>query len=244
MEEIDFWNSIKNYDNEINSIFTSNSILIKKLKKINFKNKKIADFGCGIGNCFKYIKEAEIIYAIDFSKNMLTQAKSKNKNIENVSYILSNIKNCKLPKKIDIALSINSIFPQNYNEFDEFIKNILKNTKKNGEIIILLPSFESYTFYLQMLAKLKFENNNNPIQVLEEMNNIFQNTNYSPFGYINIKNKIIQKKWLKEEIEFRLNHYNFKNLEIKKLKIELKNDELKKKIPEYQRWYWLLEIKP
>lgn len=244
IEEIEFWENVKNYDKEINSIFKGKSNLKKIINEIKNKNKKIiADFGCGIGNSLELIKDFKKIYAIDFSENMLKQAKNKNKKIKNIKYIKNNLNNCQLPEKVDYALAINAIFPKNFAEFDIYFENILNNVKKNGKLILLLASFEAYTFLLQMIAKQKFETNKNPQIVINEINEIVSKHNYSPFGYIISDSNRIEKKWLKEEIEFRLSKYNLKKTKITKLEISFPNDNLKKEIPELKRWYWLIKIK-
>lgn len=244
ISEIDFWNNIKNYDKEINSVLIYDNLLVKELKKISNKKKKIiADFGCGIGNSLKYIQEFKKIYAIDFSKNMLETLKNNNNNnLKNINFLKNDIKKVKLNEKVDIILAINSIFPKNYSEFDEYINNILNNLKEKGEILLLLPSFEAYTYYLQMLSIIKFNKTKNPNLVKTEMEEIFKNRNYNAFGYIINQNGIMQKKWLKEEILFRLKKYNFKNLTIKKMETELKNNLINEKNTKFKNWYWMIKI--
>jgi trans-aconitate methyltransferase len=76
-KDIDFWEKdLKDYEKQVISVFNVENILIEELKKIKNKHKKIvADLGCGVGDAFKYLKEFKKVYAIDFSKNMISKAK-------------------------------------------------------------------------------------------------------------------------------------------------------------------------
>jgi len=171
-----------------------------------------------------------------------TLKNNNNNNLKNINFLKNDIKKVKLNEKVDIILAINSIFPKNYSEFDEYINNILNNLKEKGEILLLLPSFEAYTYYLQMLSIIKFNKTKNPNLVKTEMEEIFKNRNYNAFGYIINQNGIMQKKWLKEEILFRLKKYNFKNLTIKKMETELKNNLINEKNTKFKNWYWMIKI--
>ncbi len=244
-EDKKFWEQVKNYDQEVTSVFIEKNELIKKINLIKNKNKKIiADFGCGTGNSIPYISKFKKIYQIDFSENLLKQNKNIYINLKNIEYINQEISKTILKEKVDVIIAINSIFPKKYDEFDEHIINLVRNIKKEGEIILILPSFEALTFLYQIESHYKFNNGLNPIEIKKYIQNVIVNYNYDPLGYVITASGLIQKYWLKEEIEFRLQKYNFKKLSIEKLNLNWKT-QLKK--PEYinypKFWFWMISIK-
>ena len=118
LEDINYWESEKNYENNIFSVFAVNNTLTDYILKTKNKNRKeIADFGCGIGNAIPYLKNFKKIYEIDFSSNMLKQAKEKFKNLSNIDFIEGDLKNAKI-KPVDIILSLSSLMPKNYSDFE------------------------------------------------------------------------------------------------------------------------------
>jgi len=239
VSELDFWEHIENYDREINSIFSGKNDLTEQFKLIcNPWEKTVADFGCGPGNALKYFCDFKQISAIDFSSNMLAQAKVNNQNQTNIRYFQQDIKQIILLEKVDVSISINSIFPSTYSEFDAFVANILLNTKKGGTIFLLLPSFESYTFHLQMLAVKRSAEESDPECVEREMALIFKAYNYSPLGFILSDLNRVQKKWLKEEVEFRLSVYNLAQVTVEKMMYHTDNSD----ILNHKRWYWMVSI--
>ena len=237
--ELTFWESVKDYDKEINSIWINdNDKILEKIINTKDRKKQVClDLGCGSGNSFRYLKEFKQVYGVDFSKNMLNLAK---KQIEpNVKLIHSKIEEFNFDKpKPDVIFSINSIFPNNFSHFIEIITNVKKISKIGGEIYILLPSFEYYTFNYQLQIEKKFnETQNKNGEVNQLLNKILIEKNYSPLGYSTNNKGRIQKRWIKEEIEYQFEKY-FKNISVEKFEIDIK--ELKK--PFNKRWYWLVKI--
>ena len=239
-----FWESITDYNKQIASVFNiDKNILIQYLDSIKNKDKKIiADIGCGPGNSFKHLKEFKKVYAFDFSKKLLEIANEKKP--KNIEIFKENILKYKLPEKVDISLAVMSIFPNNYSELDEIVLNILNNTKKKGEIILVLHSFESRTFSFHLDSDFYFKKSLNSQEILTQINNQVQFSNYHPFGYLKINSGIIQKYWLKEEIEFRLSKYNFKHIKIEKLELDWEKQLNLKEYKNYPKlWFWFVKIK-
>ncbi|GAB6146937.1 class I SAM-dependent methyltransferase [Desulfocicer niacini] len=239
VSELDFWEHIQDYDREINSIFTGKNNLTQLFEAIlDPSEKNVADFGCGPGNALKYFCNFKQVNAIDFSSNMLAQAKANNHNQKNIRYFKQNIKQIHLLEKMDVSISINSIFPSTYKEFDDFFANILFNTKKGGTIFLLLPSFESYTFHLQMLEVKRSTEESDAECVARDLALIFKTYNYSPLGFILSDLNRVQKKWLKEEVVFRLSFYSLEHVSVKKMMYHTGNADCLN----HKRWYWLVSI--
>lgn len=240
---LEFWENIKDYEKEIVSVFKNDNILIEELKNIKNKEKKsILDLGCGSGNSFKYIKDFKEIHVIDYSENMLNIA--KNNNYKNIIYHKKNLLDFNLNLKFDVIIAIMSIFPQDYTEFTKIIENIKKHLKKKSVLYIVVQSFETATLYFQILSKNMFEKGEKPEIILNKINQEVKNRNYNPFGYLKTTNNIVQKYWLKEELEYRLKYEN--NLKIiftKKLELDWKTQfKFEKDLSKQKLWYWFLKI--
>lgn len=201
-EQLNFWENIIDYNNEIDSVLNSNNNLTKEINKINFKNKIITDIGTGNGNLFKYLKDYKQIIAVDFSKNMINFAKKESKrlNLKKIKFINLNILEKEIETKSDILFSINAFFPENYNEIQNFKENIKNSIKDNGEIYLLLSSFESFIRELQILTRINFEKyqKNNTKENFETFQK-FKNLKVGIHGYYHC-GKRNRKYWLKEEI--------------------------------------------
>ncbi len=245
IEDITYWEKIENYEKEIISVFEIKNSLTKYLKSIKNKDKKeIGDFGCGVGNAIPYLKDFKKIYEIDFSQNMLKLAEKKYSKNKNIEFIKGDNKTTKI-NPIDIILAVSSVMPKNYSEFDIIIENFLKNLKKNGEIILVLPSFESITLLYHLKSDFLFKQGKTPTEIQQILTQMQINQNYSPFGYFITDINLIQKHWLKEEIELRLLKYNFKKIQIEKL--ELDWEKQIRNLKEYKNypklWFWFVKIK-
>lgn len=247
MKPVEFWNNVKDYNKEIVSVFVEekNNKLIEMLNEIKDKDKKIiADFGCGIGNSFKYINKFKKIYAIDFSKNMLEFASNNKYKKENFNLIHSEISNIELDEKVDVSLSIMSLFPNNFQEFEKTIINFKKNTKKGGEIILVISSLESRLFSFQIKSDYLFNQGVNFREIQTDVLNEFKESNFTPFGYLKTNSNNIQKHWLKEEIIFNLNKLNLNEVEVTKLELDWKTQIKFKELKNYPKlWYWIVKIK-
>lgn len=245
---LQIWENIKDYDKEVISIFENkqNNLLIEKINKIKNKNKKIVlDLGCGSGNSFEYLLNFKKIIAIDFSINMLKQAKAKAKklNISEIKFLNLTLEQVSLDQPVKVIIAANSIFPSNYGEFDYIMASVKKNIKKNGTILMVLLSFESLTFFYQILAHNEFKTKQEINASFSLINKYILDSNYSPFGYINTTLGM-QKHWLKEEIEFRLKIYNFKKIKIEKLELDWELQIKQPQLKEYPKlWFWIVEIK-
>jgi len=246
-EDKDFWETVKSYNDEIIPVFfdkfAKNNKLIQDFKNIsNKKDKLIADFGCGAGSSFKYIKDFKKVYAVDFSKNMLEKAEKNS--YEDFVLIEDDIKRVKLPEKVDIILAVSSVMPKNIGEFYITIDNFLNNLKKDGEIFLVLPSLEAKIFYYIILADFFFKKGEEPSSIYEKIVNLEKKENFNSFGYLLHKVGIIQKYWLKEEILFRLEKYNFSTISINKLELDWVEQMKIPNLKEYpKQWFWYLRIK-
>lgn len=243
----EFWDGFDgNYEETVISVFENRNELIKLLECMPNKNEKtIADFGCGVGNAVPYLLEFRKIYQIDFSENMLLKSKTRHECLENIEFLLGDNESTKLKEKVDVIIGINSVFPLRYEDFNIAIKNFIENTKENGEIILVMASFEFHTFRYHLDADYLFSKKENPMAVKNYLLGKQRSENYNPFGNVISPFKTIQKKWLKEEILFRLRGFNFSSVKIQKLKLTWNSRQYKNlDFTCYPRpWQWLVKIK-
>lgn len=106
------------------------------LKNENYKN--ILDVACGTGRFFKLYKGK--IYGIDFSEDMLKQARKKK------HFLLKKADASKIPFKNNMFdITITSQFIKHTPEYEKVIKEMTRVTKKGGKIIIDFPNKFSIT---------------------------------------------------------------------------------------------------
>ncbi len=245
LKELDFWENLKDYDSSIVSVFATENELTELISNIGNKNKKVvADFGCGFGNSFKYLKEFKRVYAVDYSKNMLENAKKKVTG--NEILIHERIEKIEFDEKADISFAISSIIPNSITEFYNMIDSIIKNTKKEGQIILTLASFESRIFSIQLDADYMFNHGEDPAKISKILGGWEIKGNFSASGYLISKigkTNLIQKQWVREELLFRLQRYDFKKVEIVKLNLDWDKQLKKKGYIKYPNlWLWLVKI--
>ncbi len=244
-QDLDFWEQVQNYKEHIISVFETSNELTEMLFRIKDKEiKEVVDFGCGEGRSFPYLDKFKKIHAVDFSENMLNKAKQKNNKLANVEYYKGDLRYYFL-YPVDVVLSVSSVMPKSIQEFNIIISNFIKNLKKEGEIILVLPSFESRTmlfhYKLDMMTFEKFAND----KIRELIGEEIIKCNYSPYGYFMTDIGLIQKHWIKDEIFYRLQNFKFKKIIIEKLLLDWKSQVIG--LPHLSThpslWFWLVNIK-
>src|SRR3989344_1822008 len=66
--------------------------------------------------------------------------------LKNVSLCLEDIRKIKYKNKFDVIISVNSIIMPSYNDIDKSFSNLKKALKKEGRILMILPSMESVIY--------------------------------------------------------------------------------------------------
>jgi len=106
------WYEVYSKNPEIYDLFSKyedygNKVLKELLKEVNFEDKYVLDIGCGTGKYIPLIAPlCKRYYALDISKEMLGFAKQKNRNLNNIIYLLAD--SSKIPlmdDSIDIVFS-------------------------------------------------------------------------------------------------------------------------------------------
>ena len=115
------------------------------------KNISILDFGCGIGNLYKFLNKKNfkgIYTGIDISKLQIVFAK-KNIKSKRASFYHQNIFKKKLTKKYDYIF-INGVFnnltSNNFKVLEKIIKTLFKNCK-------IMMAFNNLSYYVDYYDK-------------------------------------------------------------------------------------------
>jgi len=244
MDELGYWENETEYDKHIISVFKIDSILSDYLK--NYPNKNICDvidFGCGVGHAIPYLTGFKNIYAVDFSQNMLKQAQANYAESSNIQFITGDLKSTIL-QPVELILAVASVMPKDNDEFEQIINNFLANLKENGQILMVLPSFESNTLLFHYKADYFKKEGWSNKKIQTKLRTMQEKQHYSPFGHLMTSIKLPQKHWLKEEIEFRLDKFSFNKIAIEKLQLDwveqIPGHAVYKDYPKL--WFWLVTI--
>jgi len=125
------------------------------LKKViaNLSGSKIVvDLGCGTCEYAQAAKEAEKIYAIDISGEMLKVCREKLKNFKQVEIINTPIENFTPSVLADLVITIGIWEYTNPSGLYEKIKNITKNGSK---VIVVFPNIYNGLNWMRSIAKWK-----------------------------------------------------------------------------------------
>lgn len=106
--------------------------------KYNISNPDVLELGCGSGSMtLRLAGICREVVAVDRSDDMLAIARDKLKGARNVRLLCSDIRDFKIEKKFDVAVSACDVF--NYMHTDDDLKRALKSAKsalKDGGLLI------------------------------------------------------------------------------------------------------------
>lgn len=133
------------YKNIYFSKHSGKYILNSIRKYINFKNKKLLDFGCGPGYLIEKLLNFPCqINGLDFSKKSIEQANKKFKNHKNFAKAVSTDK---LPSSfednsMDIVICVETLEHLKDKDLDQTLEEIYRILKKGGHVAITTPNKE------------------------------------------------------------------------------------------------------
>ena len=242
-----FWDAIDDYDEEIVSVFSveKNNVLIDAIEAIDDKgHKSIIDVGCGVGKSFKYISSFEKKYAIDSSANMIRKAK-EHINSKGIMFYKGDALDFSLNCKCDFAMAIMSLFPENDIEYSAMLRNIMRHLKHNGELFLVVHSFESAVLYLHYLARDYLAKGMSNYEVEQLINKEASDRKFHPFGLFEMNSKphIIQKHWIREELEMFIEDSGYEMRYINKLELDFTAQyKFSRDVGTRKLWYWFCRI--
>lgn len=157
-----YWNTVaEHYESEVFSVLAddSKSLVTQTIKKYGTPSRTAIDLGCGIGYFLPYLnKYFGKVHAIDFSENCLQQARKNTETLDDIEYWCEDMSSPKIQiPKANFILSINSVISQSLTVRNGIFRSIGKLLKRNGHLLLVVPSLESSLFsdYQQIKWNLK-----------------------------------------------------------------------------------------
>ncbi|MEW5771929.1 MAG: class I SAM-dependent methyltransferase [Thermodesulfobacteriota bacterium] len=237
-----FWDALTDYEQEIRSIFATDNVVTAALAAVPDKaDKVVGDFGCGPGNAFPHLRDFRRVYGVDYSENMLGQAREKRQ--PNVELLQGRIEDMRLPEPCDLCLALASLMPMNLVHFHQMLDNLLSNTRENGQLMTVLPSLEFRTFAFQLEVDILADQGRDPADIVRALRKQIEAYQFNPLGYMLTDGGLVQKAWLREEIAYRLEKYGFKAVEIRKLELDWERQIKRPDLGHLPRpWLWFVHI--
>lgn len=214
-----YWEKIApSYNDEIFDVLLQDrkKSIISAIKKFSSKQKTVIDIGCAIGKWIPVLSPLfKTVYAIDISAKNLEIAKKNHSSYKNVKYIRVNMsdRKAKIPK-CDFAICINAILTSSLKDRTVFFTTLSKCLKKEGHIVITVPSLESTMLAAIINNQFRIDKNildkkMNENEAIKKWNNIRQ-------GNVDI-DSVPTKHYLKEELSLLLTQAGFKIKAIEKI---------------------------
>lgn len=241
-----YWEKIApEYNTEIFDVLQNDKkgIILSAIKKFASKKKTVMDIGCAIGKWLPALSPAfKKVYAIDISNENLKIAQKLYPEFTNIAYSRVDMSDAKLKiKKCDAAICINAILSGTQHKRNIFFSNLKKCVKKNGSLILVIPSLESAM--LTSIIRQRWDPDKDAPDFLskrkpkEQLKNLLQG-NTSIDG-------VPHKHYLKEELLLLLNNEGFTVDMFQKIEYdwttEFRNPP--KWLKEPRPWDWMVVVK-
>lgn len=238
-----YWEKIApNYNDEIFDVLKNDKkrIIVSAIKKAAAKTKTAIDIGCAIGKWLPVLSPAfKKVYAVDISKENLAIAKRLYPEFSNVDYVRADLSNprAKLPL-CDVGICINAILTDSLEKRNVFFVNLKKCIKKNGDLILVIPSLESSM--LTSVIRQRWDPDKDANSVFKKNKSGFQLKNIL-HGNAEIDG-VPTKHYLKEELQLLLSKEGFKTKEFQKIEYEWRTEFLKPPtwLKDPKPWDWMV----
>jgi len=244
--ERSYWEKIApDYNDEIFDVLANDkkAIIKKTIRQFASKTKSVIDIGCAIGKWLAILSPAfKKVYAIDISQQNLDIAKEKYSRLDNIIYQRVDMSNAKAEiPKCDLAICINAILTGTQQKRNVFFKNLQKCVKKNGHLILVIPSFES--FMLTSIIRQRWNPDKDSKGTIDKKKSVAQLQNMLE-GNASIDG-VPHKHYLKEELELLLNNEGFAVKNFFKIEYEWNTEFLKPPhwLTNPKPWDWMVHAK-
>ena len=238
-----YWEKIApDYNEEIFDVLKNDSkgVIVSAIRKIASKNKTAIDIGCAIGKWLPVLSPIfKKVHAVDISKENLEIAKKLYPEFTNVYYDRIDMSNprAKMPL-CDAGICINAILTSSLKKRNGFFTNLKKCIKKNGYLILVIPSLESSM--LTSIIRHRWNPDKDANGVIRKKNSGVQLKNILQ-GNAEI-DRVPTKHYLKEELQILLNNEGFKAEDFQKIEYDWHTEFLKplKWLKEPKPWDWMV----
>lgn len=238
-----YWEKIApDYNEEIFDVLKNDNkgVIVAAIKKVAAKQKTVIDIGCAIGKWLPVLSPAfKKVYAVDISKKNLEIAKKLYPEFTNVQYGHADMSNskAKLPS-CDVGICINAILTDSVKKRNMFFTNLKKCIKKNGYLILVIPSLESSM--LTSIIRQRWDPDKDAGGAISKKKSGIQLKNILQ-GNAAIDN-VPTKHYLREELQLLLNNEGFKAEDFQKIEYEWDTEFLKppKWLTQPKPWDWMV----
>ena len=242
-----YWEKIAlNYNDEIFDVFQNDKtgIIRSAINEYASADKTVMDIGCAVGKWIPFLSSRfKKVVATDISARNLEFAKKNCAGIKNAGYKRIDMSDLKIKTtKCDMAVCINAILTGSLKKRIVFFKSLSKCIKKNGVLILVVPSLESsmYTSIIRHRWKVDItEDTKRP-----RLKNYEQKIDNYRQGNIEI-DSVPTKHYLQEELSLLLAQEKFRVISFKKVEYNWKTEFLHppKWLKEPYPWDWLCVAK-
>lgn len=241
-----YWEKIAPaYNTEIFDVLKNDNkgIIVSTITRLSDQEKTIIDIGCAIGKWLPVLSPLfNKVYAIDISIENLNIAKKLYPGLTNITYSRVDMSNPKATiKPCDVGLCINAILTDSLKKRNVFFNNLKKCVKKNGYLVLVIPSLESSL--LTSIIRQKWDPDKDAHLFISKKKNNQQFKNML-HGNAEIDN-VPTKHYLKEELELLLKNEGFTAEEFHKIEYEWNTEFMKppKWLKEPRPWDWMVLAK-
>ncbi|MCE5340772.1 MAG: class I SAM-dependent methyltransferase [Planctomycetaceae bacterium] len=243
----EYWNGLSDkYEDEIFSVLENDKrkLICGLIEKYGSSSKTVNDFGCGIGHLLGILaKNFQQVNAIDISYKFIARAKKRYKHLSNIEYTVADLADNALEfPKTHFGMSVNLLIMPSHSVRIKIFDSMIKHIRKNGHLLMVVPSIESVMLTNYMLAQWNLRDGINPIKAYSA--NFTSPETYSKnlcHGIVPIDG-VPTKHYLKEELEAMMVENKMKIINMQK--IEYKWDTEFAAPPKWMKapypWDWLI----
>ncbi|HJS53237.1 MAG TPA: class I SAM-dependent methyltransferase [Chitinophagaceae bacterium] len=238
-----YWEKIApDYNDEIFDVLQNDNkkIIVSAIKKLASKNKTVIDIGCAIGKWLPVLSPAfKKVHAIDISAENLDIAKRLYPAFTNVRYARIDMSGAGARMPLcDVGICINAILTDSLKKRNVFFRNLKKCIKRNGHLILVIPSLESSM--LTSIIRQRWNPDKDANNVVSKNKGGLQFKNILQ-GNAEI-DSIPTKHYLKEELQILLNNEGFETKKFEKIEYGWDTEFLKppKWLIAPRPWDWMV----
>jgi len=238
-----YWEKIApDYNEEIFDVLKNDNkgLIVSAVKKIASKNKTVIDIGCAIGKWLPVLCPVfKKVHAVDISAENLEIAKKLYPEFTNVIYSRADMSNARAKIPLcDAGICINAILTDSLKKRNVFFTNLKKCIRKNGYLILVIPSLESSM--LVSIIRQSWDPDKDAHVAISKKKSALQLKNILQ-GNAEIDN-VPTKHYLKEELQILLDKEGFKAEEFQKIEYEWDTEFLKppKWLTQPKPWDWMV----
>jgi len=242
-----YWEKIApSYNEEIFDVLQNDKrrFIVAAIKKIAASSKTVLDAGCAIGKWLPVLSPLfKEVTAADISAKNLTIAKKTYPDFNNVIYLRTDMSARKTNlAKYDVAVCINAILSASLKKRDAFFHNLSTCLKKDGHLVLVVPSLESWllTRIIQNQWKIDKELFRESLSGKEAI------TRYKNIQQGNAEiDSVPTKHYLREELIHLLSQERLEVQDCRKIEYDWKTEFTKppKSLQKPGPWDWMIVAK-